>query len=305
MAWLRPFGRRTLQSGLGLVFLILFVFVSGRLLGNPVDLILPEEAPQESRDELRAELGLDRPIHEQVWAYAGGLIRGDFGDSYWQNRPATEVVLERVPRTLYLAAVSIALAGIGGIGLGLVAALRPNTWLDRAVRLLSIAGVSIVNFWLGLMLILWLSVELGLFPTGGYGGLHHVVLPAVTLAFRSVGQVAQMTRVTVLAEYAKPYIEAMRVRGYSEARVLGHALRNSAAPVLTIWGDEAANQANGAVVIETVFAWPGLGLLVIQAINQRDLVLIEAGVFAMGLIIVLINALIDALYARLDPRLRT
>lgn len=305
MTWLRPFGRRTLQSGLGLLFLILFVFVAGRLLGDPVDLILPEIAPQESRDALRAELGLDRPIPQQALAYAGGLIRGDFGTSYWQNRPATEIILERVPRTLYLAGVSIALAGIVGIGLGLVAAVRPNTWFDKLIRLWSIAGISIVSFWLGLMLILLLGVELGLFPTGGYGGLHHVVLPAVTLAFRSAGQVAQMTRVTVLGEYAKPYVAAMRVRGYSEARILGHALRNAAAPVVTIWGDEAANQANGAVVIEAVFAWPGLGLLVIQALTQRDLVLVEAGVFTMGLIIVLVNAVVDALYGRLNPRLRT
>ena len=305
MAWLRPFGRRTLQSGLGLLFLILFVFVAGRLLGDPVDLILPEIAPQESRDALRAELGLDRPIPEQVLAYAGGLIRGDFGTSYWQHRPASEIILERVPRTLYLAGVSIALAGIVGIGLGLVAAVRPNTWLDKLIRLWSVAGISIVSFWLGLMLILLLSVELGLFPTGGYGGLHHVVLPAVTLAFRSAGQVAQMTRVTVLGEYVKPYVAAMRVRGYSEARILAHAFRNAAAPIVTIWGDEAANQANGAVVIEAVFAWPGLGLLVIQALTQRDLVLVEAGVFTMGLIIVLVNALVDALYGRLNPRLRT
>lgn len=305
MAWLRPFGRRTLQSGAGLLVLILFVFVAGRLLGDPVDLILPEIAPQESRDALRASLGLDRPIHEQLWEYARNLIRGDFGESYWQNRPAREVVLERVPRTLYLAAVSIALAGIGGIGLGLIAALRPNTWLDKLIRLWSVAGISIVSFWLGLMLILVLSVEFRLFPTGGYGGLHHVVLPALTLAFRSAGQVAQMTRVTVVGEYAKPYVAAMRVRGYSEARILGHALRNAAAPVVTIWGDEAANQANGAVVVEAVFAWPGLGLLVVQALTQRDLVLVEAGVFTMGLIIVLVNALIDALYGRLNPRLRT
>ena len=194
---------------------------------------------------------------------------------------------------------------IVGISLGLVAAVRPNTWLDKLIRLWSVAGISVVSFWLGLMLILLLSVELGLFPTGGYGGLHHVVLPAVTLAFRSAGQVAQMTRVTVLGEYAKPYVAAMRVRGYSEARILGHALRNAAAPVITIWGDEAANQANGAVVIEAVFAWPGLGLLVIQALTQRDLVLVEAGVFTMGLIIVLVNAAVDALYGRLNPRLRT
>ncbi len=288
-----------------MVGVLIIVFLVGHGIGDPARLMLPPEAPHEQYLALRRQLGLDDPLHEQFLRAAAQWIKGDFGDSLWQRVPALPLAVDRVPATLYLSAVAMLLAIPLAVLLGTVSAVRPRSLADRALTVFSLGGVSTADFWLGLMLILLFAVQLGWFRTSGYGGLEFVVLPAVTLAFRPVGRIAQVTRSSLLDEMSKQYVNAARGKGLPERTViLYHALKNAAIPIITLCGDETAALLNGAVVIETVFAWPGIGILLIQSIGRRDLPLIEATVFIIAIMIIVLNLLVDLLYAALDPRVR-
>jgi peptide/nickel transport system permease protein len=222
----------------------------------------------------------------------------------WQHGPALPIALSRAVPTLYLTGAAIFMAVPIAVLLGSLAALRPGSGLDRLITVLSLGGISTVDFWLGLMLILFFALHLGWFPTSGYGGLAFLILPALTLAYRSMGRLTQIARSAMLDEYAKPYVQVARAKGMPERRVFLHAFKNASIPILTLAGDEAANMANGTVAVELIFAWPGIGRLFVQAIERRDLFLVEAIVFVIASIAILINLLVDLAYAYLDPKIR-
>jgi len=233
------------------------------------------------------------------------LAQGDFGDSIWQRVPALPIVLDRIPATLYLAGVTLLLSVPLAILLGIISAVRPRSIADRLVTVFSLGGVSTADFWLGLMLILLFAVQLRWLPTSGYGGLEFVILPAVALAVRPMGRISQVVRSAMLDEMSKPYMVTARSKGLKERVVVfRHALKNAFIPVVTLAGDEASVILNGAVVIETLFGWPGVGVLLIQAIERRDLPLIEASVISIAVMIVTVNLIVDLAYTLLDPRVR-
>ena len=267
--------------------------------------MLRPEATEAQVQALREELGLHDPLLVQFARYMGNLLRGDFGESLWQRVPAMPIVLDRLPATLYLAGVTLAVAVPVAITLGIVSAIRPRSIPDRIVTVVSLTGVSTADFWLGLMLILLFAVRLGWLPTSGYGGLDYVLLPAAALAVRPMGRVSQVVRSAMLDQLGQGYVATARAKGLRERIVVfSHALKNAAIPILTLVGDEAASLLNGAVVIETVFGWPGVGILLIQAIERRDLPLIEAAVIVIAVMIVTVNLVVDLAYTLFDPRVR-
>ena len=275
------------------------------MLGDPARLMLRPEATPEQVEAVRERMGLNDPLPEQFFRFMGGAIRGDFGDSIWQRAPALPIMLERLPNTLYLAGVTILVALPLAALLGIVSALRPGSIVDRSSTVVALAGVSIADFWLGLMLILFFAVNLGWLPTSGFGGPEYVILPALALMVRPLGRISQVIRSSMLDQLGQPYVTTARSKGLSERVVVTlHAMKNAAIPALTLIGDETAALLNGAVVIETVFGWPGIGLLLIQAIERRDLPLIEACVFAIAVMIIVANLLVDLAYTFFDPRIR-
>jgi len=275
------------------------------MLGDPARLMLRPEATEEQVQALRDTLGLNDPLHVQFGRYMSNLAQGDFGDSIWQRVPALPIVLDRIPATLYLAGVTLLLSVPLAILLGIISAVRPRSIADRLVTVFSLGGVSTADFWLGLMLILLFAVQLRWLPTSGYGGLDYVILPAVALAVRPMGRISQVVRSAMLDEMSKPYMVTARSKGLKERVVVfRHALKNAFIPVVTLAGDEASVILNGAVVIETLFGWPGVGVLLIQAIERRDLPLIEASVISIAVMIVTVNLIVDLAYTLLDPRVR-
>lgn len=302
---LRYLLRRAFHSLGVMLFVVILVFLVGRLIGDPATLMLPLDARPEQFESLRERLGLNDPLPQQFLAFIGGAVRGDFGLSYWQQAPALGLVIERLPATMLLAVATMCIAFPLAILLGALAVLNPGSWADRAVNVVSLSGVSVVDFWLALMLIMVFSVSLGWVPTSGYGSVENIILPALVLATSPLGRIAQITRSALIEEMSKPYIRAARAKGMSRRQaVFRHGLKNAFVPIITMTGDETSSVLNGAVVIETVFAWPGVGLLLIQAIQRRDLPLIEATVFVVALLIILTNLIVDLAYAYLNPRIR-
>lgn len=297
--------RRSLHS-LGVIFgAVAIVFVVGRLVGDPVRIVLGIEASEERVAEVRSQLNLDSPIVEQFGSYTWNALQGNLGVSFWQDVPALTLVLERLPATFLLAGVAILFAVPLGLALGLIAASRPGSWIDRAVSAVSLSAVSIVEFWIALVLILVVAVRLDLLPTSGYGSWEYVILPALALAYKPMGRTAQMTRSSLLEELSKPYVRALSARGIPPRRTIGiHALKNAALPIITVTGDDIAQLLTGAIVIEVIFGWPGIGSLMMQALERRDLPLVEASVLVIVVVIVLMNLIIDLAYIALNPKVR-
>lgn len=306
MTMLRFILKRLLHGLVVVIGVTIVVFVSSRLVGDPINAMLPVDAPPHQREALRTELGLDKSIGEQFVSYMSGIARGDFGDSLWQARPALDIVLERLPNTLRLTAAGLAFAVLIGIPLGVVAAMKPNTAFDRLASTSALAGLSAPQFWVGLILILVLAVQLNLLPTSGLGGWKHLLMPAVTLALPAGGTLAMMVRSTMIDELNRPWIKAARLRGMPGRRVVGlHALRNASVPVVTLIGWELAKMLAGAtVIVEVVFAWPGIGQSALQAVERNDQVLLQTIVLVAATITVLLNIVVDILYKLLDPRVR-
>lgn len=301
----RYVARRLVQSLFVLVVVLTLVFFAGRVIGNPAVLILGPEARADDVKTLEKRFGYDQPPLVQFGRYARGVLSGDFGNSWWQLRPALPMALERLPATLKLAGVTMLFALPLAMLLGSLAAWRPGSLVDKAVNVISLTGASAVDFWIGLMLILLFAVQLRLLPTSGSGSLKFIILPALTLSLRPLGRVAQVTRSAMLDQLSRPYIKTARAKGFKERRiVLGQALKNAFIPIITLSGDEAISTLNGAVVVETVFAWPGLGLLIVSAVTNRDLPLIEALVFVVAVMIIVTNLLVDLTYSYLDPKVR-
>jgi peptide/nickel transport system permease protein len=298
--------RRIAQGFLVIFGVTVMVFVFTRMVGDPVKVMLPLEASPQERAAFKHQLGLDRSIPVQFASYVGDLARGDLGTSLWQRRPAIDIVLEALPRTLELVLAAIALAVLLAIPLGVLAALRPGRTLDRIAVVLSLAGLSIPQFWLALLLILVFAVRIRLFPTAGMGGPEHLVLPMLALALPALGRIAMIVRSSMIDELNQQYVKTADAKGLPRRRIVGvHALRNASIPALTLTGWELIRALAGySVVVETVFAWPGVGLLANQALDQQDLILLQAIVFVVALMVVLVNVAIDILYKAVDPRIK-
>lgn len=289
----------------GLMGLLFFAI---NILGDPVQLLLDEEASQEAVDALRAKFGFDRPLHVRFGDFYWDLIRGDFGKSIRHRIDAREMIFDRLPNTAVLALIAWSLGALG-IPIGMMAARRPRGAMDRVVNVLSFAVISVPEFWLALMLILIVSVQLDLLPTSGFGGLgpagwKFMVLPAIALCPRVMGRNAQITRATMIEELGRQYVATARSKGLAETRVLyTHVFKNAAISIVTLMGDELAGFMNGSTIVEVIFGWPGIGLLLIQGINARDLPVVTAAVFVIALMVMVVNLAVDLIYSWLDPRI--
>jgi peptide/nickel transport system permease protein len=272
---------------------------------DPAQAMLGEAAPQADVQELRHRLGLDRPLLEQYAMFLRGLVRGDLGTSLRTGEPVTAQIVERMPATFELAAAAMLVALLVSIPLGIAAAVRRGTVIDHAAMTLSLAGVSVPNFWLGPLLAIVFAVELGWLPVSGRGTWANLVLPAVSLGAALAAILARMTRTTMLEELREQYVQAARARGVSRMRaVLRHAFRNSLIPVVTLVGLQFGAVLTGAVITETIFAWPGIGRLLIQSIGFRDYPLVQGCILLIALTYVGVNLVTDMLYGVLDPRIR-
>ena len=273
--------------------------------GDPAQAMLGEAAPQADVEELRHRLGLDRPLIEQYGIFLRGLVKGDLGTSLRTGQPVTDQIVERMPATFELAAAAMLVAIAFSMPLGIAAAVRRGTIVDHAAMTVSLAGVSVPNFWLGPLLAILFAVELGWLPVSGRGTWAHLVLPAVSLGAALAAILARMTRATMLEELREQYVVAARARGVSRARaILRHAFRNSLIPIVTIVGLQFGAVLTGAVITETIFAWPGIGRLLIQSIGFRDYPLVQGCILLIALTYVAVNLLTDMLYGVLDPRIR-
>lgn len=297
---------RRLAQGIVVVFLVtVVVFVTTRMIGDPVKVMLPLEATAQQRQAFAHHLGLDRSIPVQFVHYIANVSRLDFGTSLTQGRPAINIVFERLPATLELTFTGIALAILIAVPLGVIAALRPGGLVDRVALVVSLIGLSVPQFFLGLLLILFFSVELNLLPTEGRGGLSHLAMPAFTLALPAIGRLTMICRSSMIDELGQPYVQTARAKGLPTVRVIGlHALRNASIPVVTLAGWELIRALAGfSVIVETVFAWPGVGYLAYQTIYSQDLILLQAIVFVIAVLVVAINVAIDIVYRAIDPRI--
>jgi peptide/nickel transport system permease protein len=273
--------------------------------GDPAQAMLGETAAPSDVAELRRQLGLDRPLLEQYGAFLAGVVKGDLGTSLRTDQPVTTQLLERVPATFQLAGASMLVAILFAIPLGIAAAVKRGTAVDHAAMTVALAGVSVPNFWLGPLLALVFAVELGWLPVSGRGDLAHLVLPAISLGAGLSAILARMTRASLLEELREPYVQAARARGVSQTRaVMRHAFRNSLIPVVTIVGLQFGVVLTGAVITETIFAWPGIGRLLIQSIGFRDYPLVQGCILFIAVIYVLVNLITDLVYGVLDPRIR-
>jgi peptide/nickel transport system permease protein len=301
----RFIARRLLQ-GLVLLFMVAtIVFVLGRLTGNPVDLMLAEDATAADRAAMIKLLGLDQPLHRQFISFLADALRGDLGTSIRMKQPAVDVFFSRLPNTLILMPWALLLAMLVGIPLGVVAALNRGGILDRLAGTIAVLGVATPNFWLGIVLIFVFSVELGWLPSGRMGGPSHFVLPVITLGTFLTAGFMRLTRSTMLDVLESEFVKLARIKGLSEGVVIWkHALRNALIPVLTLWGVFVGNLITGAIITETVFAWPGVGRLTYEAVIYRDFPLLQAVIILKAVLILAINLVVDILYAYVDPRIR-
>ena len=273
--------------------------------GDPAQAMLGEGASPADVAQLRERLGLDRPLLVQYGSFLRGLLRGDLGVSLRNDQPVTQQILERMPATAELAFASMAVAVLIALPLGIIAAVWRGTFADVGAMTLSLVGISVPNFWLGPLLAIVFAVELGWLPVGGRGTLAHLVLPAVTLGAALAAILARMTRASLLEELREPYVLAARAKGVSRTRaVLHHALRNSLIPIVTILGLQFGVVLTGAVITETIFAWPGIGRLLIQSISFRDYPLVQGCVLLIAVTYVGVNLITDLTYGFLDPRIR-
>lgn len=298
--------RRLLIAGptaLGVATLVFFLIHATP--GDPVDAMLGESASQASRAELRVHLGLDRPLTEQYLRFLSGLSRGDLGTSIHSQKPVAALVAEHFPMTALLAAGALAIAVTLSIPLGLLAAARAGRATDRWCLAASLVGVSIPNFWLGPMLVLTFSIGLGILPVSGSESPSHIVLPALTLGASLAGVLTRMTRSTVVDVLRQDYIRTGRATGASETRILvRHALANALTPLISVIGLQAGSLLAGSVITETIFAWPGIGRLTVDAIRSRDYPLVQGCVLVIAVAYIAINLITDLAYAWADPRVR-
>ena len=298
--------RKTLRALLTMFLVVTFTFLILRISGDPTEVMFPDDVPQEVKDAYRTAWGLDRPLPEQFAKYLISVGHGDLGYSFRDSRPALDVVTERIPATLRLGLCSFALSICLGIPLGLCAAFRRNTFLDRLATSVSVMGYSMPNFFLGILLILLFSLKLRLLPSSGSATPEHLIMPVITLGTATAGIVARFTRTAVLDVLGQPFVMAAKAKGLSVSRLIfGHVLPNAAIPVITILGLQLGSVIGGALVTETVFAWPGIGRLLVQSVNYRDLAVVQTIVLIIAASMIICNLLVDMAYGWLDPRIRS
>jgi ABC-type dipeptide/oligopeptide/nickel transport system permease component len=282
------------------------VFALVHLSGDPVLLMVSPDSPPEVVTTTRHVLGFDRPLYEQFGRYLGNALQGNLGVSLRMNRPVTTLILERLPATLQLTVAALVIAVVVAIPAGIVSAVKRGTLIDRLAMAGAVAGQAVPIFWLALLLIAFFGVRLRWLPVYGSGSLAHFVLPAVSLSTIIMGRLARLVRSNMLEVLGQDYVRTARAKGVGESRVLAvHALKNAAIPIVTLLGLQFAQLLGGAVVTETIFAWPGIGRLVVEAIFNRDFPVVQGVVLVVSLIFVAVNLLVDLSYAVLDPRIRT
>lgn len=304
---LRYWGNKALQGVITLFILALLVFIASRVTGDPLALLAPSDArgTQLEREVLEERLGLNGTLPEQFFRFAGGLARGDLGESYSFRQPVWQLFLERFPNTLRLVVPAFLLALLVSIPLGVISARRRGGIIDRTANVVTVLGVSVPNFWMGILLILIFSVRFGWVPPSRMGGIEHYILPTITLAAFLVGGMTRLTRSSMLEELSREYVKLARTKGATEQAVTWrHALRNSLLPVTAFGGTYLSLMVGGSVAIEAVFAWPGIGFLLQEAVSARDYPLAQGIIVITGLMIIIINLLTDVLIAWLDPRIR-
>ena len=297
--------RRFAQSAFVFAGLITLIFFLARVTGDPTDLYLPLTATAEQRAAFSHEHGFDRPVLDQYGEFVVDVARLDFGTSLWLSTPALEPVLDRLPHTLLLAFTTIVVSFALALVLGSLSAIWPRSWIDRVTSFVSLVGVSIADFWLALVLIIVFAVKLRLLPTSGTGDWTYLILPLATLSLPMVGRLCQVTRTAVGEQLTAAYVTTAQAKGLPSRQVLsGHVWRNALLPVLTVAGIQLAGLINGAVIVETVFGWPGIGKLTVDAITRRDFPIIQATVFVVALMTFALNLIVDLCYAAMDPRIR-
>jgi peptide/nickel transport system permease protein len=297
---------RSLQSLLLILLVTFVVFILLHITpGDPATIILGEQATPEQVADLRRSMGLDRPLPEQYARFLANAVRGDFGMSIRAQRPALDYVLERLPATLQLSAGAFAFAVLTGIPTGILSAVKRLSVWDHSSMFVALLGQSMPVYWLGLMLIIVFAVQLRWLPASGMGQPQHLVLPAITLGSFLIGLIIRLTRSSMLEVLNQDYVRTARAKGMSEPTVLvRHALKNALIPVVTVLGLQMGTLLGGAVITETVFAWPGMGMVTVTAIHQRDYPVVQSAVLVSAVLVVLINWFVDVLYHYLDPRIR-
>jgi peptide/nickel transport system permease protein len=297
--------RRLGYSMISLVLLSLTIFFFVRVTGDPAVLLVEPGASKADLEQIRQQFGLDRPLFVQYWHFVSALVRGDFGQSFYYRTPVLELYLSRLPNSLMLAAAAMILSLLIGIPSGILAAVRVNGWWDRVGKIFALLGLSLPSFWVGLVMILFFSVYLGWLPSSGAGTASHLIMPAFALGWFFAAAHMRLTRSSMLEVMGSEYVKLARLKGLPESLVIAkHAFKNALIPVLTLAGINLVIMVNVAVVVETVFAWPGIGRLLYEGIAFRDFPVVQATVLLGGAMIVIVNLLVDILYAVIDPRIR-
>jgi peptide/nickel transport system permease protein len=297
--------RRFIQSIFVLFGVSLFVFGLLHLSGNPVGLLLPPDGTVEDREALEERFGFNEPLYKQYFTYTRGVLQGDFGESMRSGQDAMPLVLERLPATIELAAAAMVLTVLISFPAGIVAALNRGRLIDRLVMAVALIGQSLPVFFLGILFILIFGVKLGWFPVAGRGGLSHLIMPAVTLGLYGMARTARLVRSGMLEVLSTEFVTTARAKGLRESMVVyRHVLRNALIPIITVLGLDLATLLGGAIITETIFSWPGLGRLIIYSIEARDYPVVQAAVFVVAFMYIIINFTVDILYAYIDPRIR-
>ena len=297
--------RRLGYSAISLVLLSLTIFFFVRVTGDPAVLLVEPGASKADLEQIRHQFGLDRPLFVQYGHFVSTLVRGDFGQSFYYRTPVLELYLSRLPNSLLLAAAAMTLSLLIGIPSGILAAVRVNGWWDRVGKIFALLGLSLPSFWVGLVMILFFSVYLGWLPSSGAGTASHMIMPAFALGWFFAAAHMRMTRSSMLEVMGSEYVKLARLKGLPERMVITkHAFKNALIPVLTLAGINLVIMVNVAVIVETVFAWPGIGRLLYEGVAFRDFPVVQATVLLGGAMIVVVNLLVDILYAVIDPRIR-
>jgi len=296
--------RRLYHSFIVILGITLIIFIITHMIGDPVVLLLSPEATQADRVELQRQLGLDRPLPVQYMIFLKDAVRGDFGTSFRHQRPALELVLQHLPATLELTLAAMVLSILISIPLGILASIKPGSLLDRTGMTFALIGQSAPVFWIGIMFILLFGVKLRWFPISGRGGIENLIMPAMTLALFSTAAQTRLTRSSMLDVLDKDFIRTARSKGLHEFKViLKHGLKNALIPIITVVALQFGMMLSGAVITETIFAWPGVGRLAVNAIYNRDYPVIQAAVFVTSFFFIFINLIVDIIYTKIDPRI--
>ena len=297
--------KRMGYAALSLILLSLIIFLLVRLTGDPTVLLVEPGASREDMAAIRMQLGLDRPIWVQYGQFVSSVLRGDLGHSFYYRTPVLELYMSRFPHSLMLALAAMAFSLLVGIPSGIIAAVRVNQWWDSAGKIFALLGLSLPSFWVGLVMILFFSVYLGWLPSSGSGSVAHLIMPAFALGWYFAAAHMRLTRSAMLEVLGSEYVKLARLKGLPEALVIAkHAFKNALIPVLTLAGINLVIMVNVAVVVETVFAWPGVGRLLFEGISFRDFPVVQATVLINGAMVVVVSFLVDVLYAVIDPRIR-